>query len=388
MGGDVAEGWSGDVFDRLVALFYRGTTDPTCWNEALQIVAAGLQASVAAIHVHGQSLSPATTIGAWGIPRRVSLKDYERYYADHNVWLIKGAHLLTPGAVLTGDEMCSDEIFLRSEYYNDFLRPMDVRYSIRVCLTNDPEPLSYLSAGRAHSARNFGEVQKRKLRALVPHLTQAIRIQERLETVQSRRSAASGALERLPLGVFFLDGRGRVLEMNSAASKLAEKGDGLRIERGTLAAVDVRAEVQLQRLIFGASATNPEQVPQQGGTFHLPRGDGRHPLSVMVAPTGATGLFPGSRLAAVVVLVEEPTRRSTAPFDAFTNSYGLSPAEAALTAKLVGGMTVHQAAIAAGIRPSTARSHLKRVFAKTGAKRQSDLVRRVLTYDAGRGGQA
>lgn len=384
----MAGGWSGDVFEHLVALFYRGTTDPSSWNEAMKIVAEGLHATAAAIHVHGQSISPATTIGAWGIPRKGSLKDYERYYADHNIWLMKGAHLLTPGAILTGDDMCTDEVFLRSEYYNDFLRPNNIRYSIRVCLTNDPEPLSYLSAGRPHEAHNFGDAQRRKLGALVPHLTQAIRIQERLETLQSRRSAASGALERLPLGVFFLDGRGRVLEMNSAATKLAEKGDGLKIERGTLAAVDARAEVQLQRLIFGASASDPEHVPQQGGTFHLPRGDGRHPLSVMVAPTGATGLFPASRLASVVVLVEEPTRRATAPFDAFTNSYGLSPAEAALTAKLVGGMTVHQAAVSAGIRPSTARSHLKRVFAKTGAKRQSDLVRRVLTYDAGRGGQA
>jgi PAS domain-containing protein len=140
-----------------------------------------------------------------------------------------------------------------------------------------------------------------------------VRIQERLETVQSRRRAASGALDRLSLGVFFLDARGRVVEMNSAAKKIVDIKDGLTLDRGTLVAIDTRAEVQLQRLIFGAAAAESGRILELGGAFSLPRASGRHPLSAMVAPTGATGLFPGSRTASVVLLVEEPVRRQTAP---------------------------------------------------------------------------
>jgi DNA-binding CsgD family transcriptional regulator len=384
----VTGGWPRATFDRFVEFVYRATTDPDAWTEVLRLVGEGLRAAPVAIHVHGLNATEATTIGIWGRPTPVSLKHYEEYYAGRNVWLLRGAHLLKPGAVLTGEEMCPDEELLKSEYYNDFLRPLGIRYSIRAVLTNEPEPLSYLSASHGHAARRFGDADKRKLEALVPHLTQAVRIQERLESVQSRRRVASGALERLPLGVFFLDARGRVVEMNSAARKIVETKDGLILDRGTLVALDTKAEVQLQRMIFGATAAQTGRLLQYGGAFSLPRSDGRHPLSAMVAPTGVTGLFPSSRVASVVVLVEEPVRRTTAPFDAFTGSYGLSPAEASLTARLVGGMSVSQAAIAAGIRPSTARSHLKKIFAKTGSRRQSDLVRRVLTYDAGHGGEA
>jgi len=54
---------------------------------------------------------------------------------------------LEAGAILTGEQMVSDEILLRSEFYLDFLRPLDVRYrSARA--DGDPEPLSVLSAGR------------------------------------------------------------------------------------------------------------------------------------------------------------------------------------------------------------------------------------------------
>lgn len=373
--------------DRIVELAYTATVEPDAWTEALELIGEGIAGTPVAIHVHSE-LTKATTLGVWGKPTPFTLKHYEEYYAARNIWLLRGERLLKPGAVLTGEEMCSDEELLRSEYYNDFLRPLGVRYSIRAVLTNDPEPLSYLSAARPHKARPFGEVQKRKLAVLVPHLTRAVRIQERLETVQSRRRVASGALDRISLGVFFLDARGRVVEMNAAAKKIVDIKDGLMLDRGTLVAIEARAEVQLQRLIFGAAAAESGRVLELGGAFSLPRGNGQHPLSAMVAPTGATGLFPGSRTASVVVLVEEPVRRQTAPFDAFTGSYALSPAEASLTARLVGGMSVRQAAIAAGIQPSTARSHLKKIFAKTGARRQSDLVRRVLTYDPGYGGQA
>ena len=121
---------------------------------------------------------------------------------------------------------------------------------------------------------------------------------------------------------------------------------------------------------------------QHGGALSLPRSDGRHPLSAMVAPIAVTGLFPSSRSASVVVLIEQPAQRSSAPLSEFTRTHGLSPAETGIASRLVRGMSLRQAAAELGISDNTARSHLKHVFAKTGARRQSDLVRRALTYQS------
>jgi DNA-binding CsgD family transcriptional regulator len=134
-------------------------------------------------------------------------------------------------------------------------------------------------------------------------------------------------------------------------------------------------------MIFGAAKLDSGRFLQHGGALSIPRPEGRHALSAMVAPTGVTGIFPDSRSACVVVLVEEPAHRATAPLDAFVKSHRLSRAEAALTARLVGGMSLHQAAAALGISGNTVRTHLKHVFAKTGARRQADLVRRALTHE-------
>jgi DNA-binding CsgD family transcriptional regulator/PAS domain-containing protein len=381
----VTTGWPRKEFDDVVALIYLATTEHERWSSVLERVGLRMGASIAAVHVHARAgdIEPATTLGAWGSKAPPGLRDYETYYATRNVWVQHGARLMKPGVILTGEQMCPDEILLRSEFYLDFLRPLDVRYSIRAVLTGDPEPLSFFSAGRPHRARPFGEAQRRVLGAVTPHLMQAIRIQERLESVQASRHAISTALERTPLAVIFLDRRCRVVEMNSTARKIVEAGDVLRLERGVLVAFDTRAEVQLQQMIFGAASLDSGRFLQHGGAVSLPRPAGRRPLAAMVAPTGVTGLFPASRSASVVVLIEEPDRQATAPFAAFMKDCKLSRAEAGLAARLVDGMSLREAAAAIGISDHTARSHLKRVFAKTGARRQSDLIRRVLTYDAG-----
>lgn len=53
----------------------------------------------------------------------------------------------------------------------------------------------------------------------------------------------------------------------------------------------------------------------------------------------------------------------------------LSPSEARVATLLFDGKTVAEAAAALGITYDTARQYLKRVFAKTGARRQAELVR-------------
>jgi DNA-binding CsgD family transcriptional regulator len=58
--------------------------------------------------------------------------------------------------------------------------------------------------------------------------------------------------------------------------------------------------------------------------------------------------------------------------------YGLTRAESRLAAKLAQGRSLEEAASMLNITIETARSYSKRVLSKTGAKRQSELVRLLL----------
>jgi DNA-binding CsgD family transcriptional regulator len=58
--------------------------------------------------------------------------------------------------------------------------------------------------------------------------------------------------------------------------------------------------------------------------------------------------------------------------------YGLRPAEATLASVLTNGKGLKDAADELHISLNTAKTHLRRIFDKTGTKRQAELVRLVL----------
>lgn len=65
--------------------------------------------------------------------------------------------------------------------------------------------------------------------------------------------------------------------------------------------------------------------------------------------------------------------------------FKLTPSQARLAALLHDGISVKQAARQLGITEGTARQYLRRIFAKTGANRQIDLIREIAWAVAERG---
>jgi DNA-binding CsgD family transcriptional regulator len=64
---------------------------------------------------------------------------------------------------------------------------------------------------------------------------------------------------------------------------------------------------------------------------------------------------------------------------ALESVYGLTAAEAAVVRGLVEGRSLEEIAAERRVKPDTARTQLKQVFAKTRTRRQAELVRLVLT---------
>lgn len=63
---------------------------------------------------------------------------------------------------------------------------------------------------------------------------------------------------------------------------------------------------------------------------------------------------------------------------ALRERFGLTAREASIAAGLIGGLRLCEITEGLGIEVSTARTHLKRVFSKTGVSRQVELVRLAL----------
>jgi DNA-binding CsgD family transcriptional regulator len=102
------------------------------------------------------------------------------------------------------------------------------------------------------------------------------------------------------------------------------------------------------------------------------------PDSVTVAPARAERIDFFSRGPSVIVHITDLEAGVSLPEHRLRELFGLTPAEARVTVALFEGQTAQEAAESLGISFHTVRVHLGRIFEKTGAHRQTDLVRLIM----------
>ncbi|WP_076441300.1 helix-turn-helix transcriptional regulator [Bosea sp. TND4EK4] len=163
--------------------------------------------------------------------------------------------------------------------------------------------------------------------------------------------------------VFVIDARLDIRFCNAAAQRLLACGFGHR-DRFTADDKDFMARLQgwLKRC----------------GTGSAPA-EARWPASLRGRQVAVDAVrLPGLDLFMLSVDDPESTMMRNLAFVA--EACGLTPTEERMLALIVEGLDTIVAARRMGIAPTTARTHLQRLFTKTGTARQSELVRFVATY--------
>ena len=273
--------------------------------------------------------------------------------------------------------------FIRTEMYNDLLRPQGLLDGSAALLLREPDHLVIWNVLQPAGVEPMGEPEENLLRLLAPHLQRAVQLMLRMDVLKARTGAAEEALDRLPIGVILVDATGRPLRLNRTAEAILAGGDGLQVRRDGLAAARTDETRALQRLIAVAAATGSGRGLAPGGALALSRPSGRLPLSVLVAPCRSETLAHGRDRPACVVFVSDPMLEVATPADLLRHLYGLTRAEARLAALLLQGQDLPEAGAELGVSLHTVRAHLKAVLAKTGAGRQAELVRILLSSPAG-----
>lgn len=105
-------------------------------------------------------------------------------------------------------------------------------------------------------------------------------------------------------------------------------------------------------------------------------------LRVVVTPFHSSEVLLGDQPAALVFF-SDPDARPASRAAILRGLYCLTPTECRLAGLLVEGLDVATAAEQLKMTVETARFHLKTIFRKTGARRQSDLMRLVLGLPGG-----
>ena len=185
---------------------------------------------------------------------------------------------------------------------------------------------------------------------------------------------------RLPFGVIALGEEGRVLAMNHAAHEILHQADGLRVSKGRLITARRRETADLARLVSEAAGYNGKAFAAQGGTISVSRTSNRRNYGLLVAPLRLISPPPPERTGPrAVVFVNDPERPTRSWKALLHGRYGLTSAEAEVALLVLEGARPDDIAKRRRSTLNTARTQLKSVLDKVGARSQTDLVRVLLS---------
>ena len=367
----------GTVFG-LIDLIYAAATDAAEWPTFLSRLATTTDSKVASFVLH--DLSSHRGAVEWQVGADPAQADLYRHWAPQNVYMQAAAPLMKTGVVLNAEDVLPDREVFKTAFFNDFLRRGGVLHNMGVCIAKEQTLGAILFLLRQLGKPSHSVQEVKLLTALVPHLQRAVAIQRRLDGLAFERAAVGEVLDRLPMGVVMLGQMGKVLLLNRSAETILKQGDGLVLLRDGLSAGSPREASVLRRLIAGVCGTGAQR--EAGGPLHVSRPSGRRPFSLLVTPLHlkAVGFTPEPPAAAVFVSDPE---QEVQPLEVVLHGlFALTPTEARVATLLLRGARVEDVADQLQITSNTARTHLKRVFGKTGTRSQSDLVRVLLTGPA------
>jgi DNA-binding CsgD family transcriptional regulator len=193
--------------------------------------------------------------------------------------------------------------------------------------------------------------------------------------------ALEATLDALASGVYLVDRGSRIVYMNRTAERQVKTSSAIRVVSGRLTAR--RFDVQALLIRALADAIADEAAVPGGNSVALPSHDGAG-LVATVLPLdrgqrrGVSGCF----AAAAAIFIQDPEAAPVWPGEAFAKLYGLTEGELRVLLAIAPGSSLKEAAAMLGIRETTAKTHLHRIFGKTGTSKQTELLRLLMITSA------
>ena len=365
-------------YSGFLELLYSAVIEPDLWVTAIERctdILGGRNACLLDLDLHSGSGGGNGVIARID-PRMPAL--YEQHFAHCNPLLhvedvdayVKGWDL----RVLTDEEWMPKPDLIRTEYYNDFLKPQGVHSCLMIRLAMRDNAVASLNINRPVHLEQFtrSEIEFTST-MLQPHLIRAFELSRSFAGIRRLSDDFTDALDLSPLGIFMLDDTGRVRHANLTAERMIAEQLGVVVKDGHLTAYWPKAARSLEALIKAATA--PERELRRGGTMALPSPKRKLPLSLTVAPVTSDRLTIFTRTRSVVVCISDLEKGGSIPEQTLRDLFLLTPAESRVAMALFEGFSPKEAAANLSLSVNTVRVHMASIFHKTGTARQSEFLR-------------
>jgi DNA-binding CsgD family transcriptional regulator len=214
----------------------------------------------------------------------------------------------------------------------------------------------------------------------VPHVRRAVLIGKTIRLKQAQSVCFSDVLDGLSAGMIMIDASGRIVHANAAGNAIIQAADFLRSISGRLVAGDPAINAALRDILVAASAGDAA-LGTKGIALPLTAHNGeRYVAHVLPLTSGARRVATLTYNAVAALFVRKTALETFAPREVIGEMYKLTPTELRVLLAIVDIGGVPEVAAALGVAVTTIKTHLSRLFEKTGVARQADLVKLVAGF--------
>ncbi|SCB16407.1 DNA-binding transcriptional regulator, CsgD family [Bradyrhizobium shewense] len=352
----------------LVESIYDAGLDPSLWNNAV----AGIRDFVG-----GQAcgLFSKDSISKSGVTHYYCGADphYIQLYAETHSKFDPLTVLPPHGRIVSIPDLVNFDEYRRGRFYQEWMQPQGCSDAANVVLemsnASRPVMMTVLSGRRMVDRR-----MKQRLSLLVPHASRALLINRAMTAQLTLATALADVLDSLTVGIFLLDGLCRLVHANSAGQLLLAADDVVRSVAGQLVTSNAEANRSLRKAF--ADHRDGAVLAAGGGAIPLLSATGERYVAHML-PLSSLLRNGSERVvdAAGALLVRKVSLGGQSCGELIARTFELTPAELRVFLSIVEVGGVPETAATLGIAETTVKTHLHRVFAKTGVSRQADLVK-------------
>ena len=273
------------------------------------------------------------------------------------------------------------EEFRRGRFYREWARPhgwVDIASAV---IEKSATSCTFLSVVRHKASGLVDAEMRRRMALLIPHVRRALLIGKTLHHKEAEAICFTDILDGLSAGMILVDATGRIVHANAAGNTILAAADFLRKTAcGRLVAGSAPVNVALREILLAAGAGDAA-LGVKGVALPLTAQSGERYVAHVLPLTSGARRDAGLAYNAVAALfVRKAALEAFSPSEVIGEMYKLTPTELRVLLAIVDVGGVPEVAASLGVAATTIKTHLSRLFEKTGVGRQADLVKLVAGF--------
>jgi DNA-binding CsgD family transcriptional regulator len=350
----------------LIVDVYDAALEPSKWVDVLADAASFVGGPAASVYSKAVAHNSSEIYFQYGID-----PDYEQLYVETYAKIDPLTYrqlAADVGDIISTENYMSHDEFKQTRFYKEWAYPQRLVDGATTVLQKMPTAVAMFTVFRHQRDGLVNDEMRERMQLIAPHIRRAILIGRQLDQTQSQAIAVTDALDGLSASVFLVDASGRLVHANTAARALLSVGDVLSAANSRLLARDPAVNALLRDAFVAADGASLPITTRAGDTYVA---------HVLPLTSGRRRRGSAATAALFISKVDFATRSSA---ELIARRYKLTSTELRVLLAIVDVGGVPDVADTLGVSTTTVKTHLERIYQKTGLNRQAGLARLIAGF--------